>query len=365
MSLSHLQQPKLGENKSKSKFQSLNINNLYQGSTAKPTAKSIPQKHGLQSLGKVPTARRAPANLPSVKSENCGNDPTIALVPTGGQGWANKEGEGEGVTNTRAGGGVGVVKKSPSIGKESPLGQQQPAQDAVKLEVKAAKSTGVKSWSNITSNAVGGSNTTEAAASPRKPSFLHQKSPLFGQEFPILRTGEIASGTTGNKTDGATTEAVTSNGVQIPSKGTTPTAVEPSKESPEKTAYGPGPILRPQTFGNWTQGGAKPGGGPPVEPPPGPGPVIPPQPHKPVPPGPPSVVVPPRASPPRVVTSDQTNKYSGIMPAFMDAMGIPPGPPPHFQRSRGQRENRQQAPRGRVGQRRRRSSRLCFSFHHR
>ena len=43
-------------------------------------------------MGKVPTARRAPANLPSVKSEKGGNDPTVVLVPTGGSGWA-KDGE--------------------------------------------------------------------------------------------------------------------------------------------------------------------------------------------------------------------------------------------------------------------------------
>ena len=44
-----------------------------QGSATKPTQKSLPQKHGLQSLGKVPTARRAPANLPSLKAENGGS----------------------------------------------------------------------------------------------------------------------------------------------------------------------------------------------------------------------------------------------------------------------------------------------------
>ena len=40
---------------------------------------------GLQSLGKVSSSRRMPnpVALPSLRSENAGNDPNISLVPSG------------------------------------------------------------------------------------------------------------------------------------------------------------------------------------------------------------------------------------------------------------------------------------------
>lgn len=49
---------------------------------------TLPRKHGMQSLGKVPSARRPPANLPSLKSEYSSSDPAVSLVPSGGSGWA-------------------------------------------------------------------------------------------------------------------------------------------------------------------------------------------------------------------------------------------------------------------------------------
>lgn len=83
--------------KTKPKFQSLDINSLYKNSrgesTEKPAQKSSSSyiKHGMQSLGKVPNARRAPANLPSLKSEHSESGAAVPLVPPGSTGWGKQE----------------------------------------------------------------------------------------------------------------------------------------------------------------------------------------------------------------------------------------------------------------------------------
>lgn len=60
---------------------------------------TVPRKHGMQSLGKVPSARRPPANLPSLRSETSSSDPAVSLVPSGGSGWATTK-ESAPTTNT-------------------------------------------------------------------------------------------------------------------------------------------------------------------------------------------------------------------------------------------------------------------------
>lgn len=45
----------------------------------------------MQILGRVPNARRPPANLPSLKSEHSGSDTAVSLVPSGGPGWGKQD----------------------------------------------------------------------------------------------------------------------------------------------------------------------------------------------------------------------------------------------------------------------------------
>lgn len=61
---------------------------------------TVPRKHGMQSLGKVPSARRPPANLPSLRSETSSSDPAVSLVPSGGSGWATNKDSAPTTTTT-------------------------------------------------------------------------------------------------------------------------------------------------------------------------------------------------------------------------------------------------------------------------
>jgi len=59
-------------------------------------------KAGFQSLGKIGKRMPGPAQLPSLRKENAGNDPTVSLVPTGGGWGAGKEDGEQQDTNTVA-----------------------------------------------------------------------------------------------------------------------------------------------------------------------------------------------------------------------------------------------------------------------
>ncbi|XP_075472871.1 protein PRRC2C isoform X3 [Ascaphus truei] len=79
------------------KYATLSLFNTYKGKSLETQKTAVAARHGLQSLGKVAVSRRMPppANLPSLKAENKGNDPNVNIVPKDGSGWASKQDQPE------------------------------------------------------------------------------------------------------------------------------------------------------------------------------------------------------------------------------------------------------------------------------
>ncbi|XP_056642494.1 uncharacterized protein LOC130448914 [Diorhabda sublineata] len=220
--------------KTKPKFQSLDINSLYRVSRGENLEKqqqkssSVYIKHGMQILGKVPNARRAPANLPSLKSEYSGTDAAVPLVPPGAPGWGKQDSSNSGsspspnnnqttqpqdlnaspltVPNQQ---GVPPQLTSHQAAIALPVTNNIPPQTHKQLTPTAQPAPTDKLWSSVMS-------------SPEVHPPLYQ-SVQFQHEFPSLSSG-----------DGG-----------------------PTRTGSDVPQYPTGLSLRPQTEGSWTQGGQR------------------------------------------------------------------------------------------------------------
>ncbi|XP_015265114.1 PREDICTED: protein PRRC2B [Gekko japonicus] len=201
----------------KSKYSTLSLFDKYKGKSVEAIRTTVIPRHGLQSLGKVAAARRMPppANLPSLKSENKGNDPNIIIVPKDGTGWANKQDPPDQKSSSAT--AAQPQESLPQQGLPKSVSSLQKLTQSISQEGTNSVQGGPKSWAQLNGKPArpeGGSR-----ASNRLLSF----SP---EEFPTLKA-----------------------------------AGEQDKGGKEKGAldlsYGPGPSLRPQNVTSWREGGGR------------------------------------------------------------------------------------------------------------
>ncbi|XP_058238745.1 protein PRRC2B isoform X1 [Hemibagrus wyckioides] len=198
----------------KSKYSSLSLFDKYKGKSIETQKTTVVARHGLQSLGKVAAARRMPppAHLPSLKSENRGNDPNVIIVPKDGTGWANKQEQPDQKSS------VVLTAQPPEL--QQPLPLQKSVSNLQKPTVAASQEStstgGPKQWAQLNGKAL---DQDGLRVSNRLQPFSHE-------EFPTLKA-----------------------------------AGEQDKAGKEKSAfdpsYGPGPSLRPQNVTSWREGGGR------------------------------------------------------------------------------------------------------------
>ncbi|XP_018420275.1 PREDICTED: protein PRRC2A isoform X2 [Nanorana parkeri] len=198
------------------KYSSLNLFDTYKGKSLEVQKPAVTPRHGLQSLGKVAIARRMPppANLPSLKAENKGNDPNVSLVPKDGSGWASKQDTPEPKSTDAS--PAPQPESQPQLASQTsasnqskrPPVPQEPPQPAVVV---------VKTWAQASTTHVAQGDGGKASS---------QLSPFSREEFPTLQ----AAGDQDKSGHDQNTSAV---------------------------SYGPGPSLRPQNATSWRDGGGR------------------------------------------------------------------------------------------------------------
>lgn len=207
----------------KTKYASLNLFDTYKGKSLEAQKPVVTPRHGLQSLGKVASARRMPppANLPSLKAENKGNDPNVSLVPKDGTGWASKPEQADPKSTDAL--SSAQLESQPPVASQTPAPTQPrtpPTTEALAekaLAPASAQAAGARSWAQA-------SVTHGTQGEGGKGSNL--PSPFSREEFPTLQAA--------GDQDKAGREQATAD-----------------------QWYGPGPSLRPQNVTSWRDGGGR------------------------------------------------------------------------------------------------------------
>lgn len=198
----------------KSKYSSLSLFDKYKGKSIETQKNTVVPRHGLQSLGKVATARRMPppAHLPSLKSENKGNDPNVVIVPKDGTGWANKQEQPDQKSSIVS--LPQLQELQPQLALQKSVSNLQKSPPITNQE--NINTGGPKQWAQLNGK---GAEQDGLRASNRLQPFSHE-------EFPTLKA-----------------------------------AGEQDKVGKERSgfdpSYGPGPSLRPQNVTSWREGGGR------------------------------------------------------------------------------------------------------------
>eukprot|EP00117_Sycon_ciliatum_P046163 scpid5393/ scgid4265/ Protein PRRC2A; HLA-B-associated transcript 2; Proline-rich and coiled-coil-containing protein 2A len=150
---------------SQPKYSSLNANAIYKPAQAQQQKPSGINRHGLQSLGKVPLRPPKPVAIPSLRKEHQGHDPTVSLVPSGGGGWGTANQTKDKTSSTSSAERVNP-EPSPS---STPSTTQTVSQAGGDPPTK-------RNWASVSS--------PEPPAPSRGPAALGQQT--FQREFPSL-----------------------------------------------------------------------------------------------------------------------------------------------------------------------------------